>query len=438
MILRNGNIVNDGRIFKGDIVVEGDFIVDILPAGSELSSDKEIFDLDGLYVFPGVIDTHVHFREPGSTQKGCIASESAAAALGGVTSYIDMPNNNPAAVTLDALENKFEIAERDSTVNYSFFLGGTNNNLDEVKRADFRHIPGVKVFLGSSTGNLLMDGKAAIHRLFEESPALVMAHCEDNGIIKAATEAAVAKYGIEIPFSEHPIIRSREACIAATKYAIDLALECNTRFHVAHLSTAEEVEMLKDVCKKSDRITGETCVQYLWFNRADYDDFGPLIKCNPAIKEVSDMEALREAVCEGLLNVSTDHAPHLLSEKQNPYSESPSGIPLVQYSLKMMLELSKKGEFPLERVVSAMCHEPASRFRIEKRGWIKKGYFADFVIVDMNAASDSKPASRCGWSPVSKFSSSILHTISNGKFVVKDGALTGIKSAKALNFSQSK
>ena len=443
--LKNATVVNEGALFPAGIFIVDERIAAVCryddASGMErekacIADSDSVIDLQGKYVAPGIIDAHVHFREPGATHKACIATESAAAALGGVTSYMDMPNNNPPAVSREALERKAEIAARDSVVNYSFYIGATADNLQEVLACDFSKVCGVKVFMGSSTGNLLLDDDAALTRLFAECPALIAVHSEDNGLIAKNLEAAKACFGDDIPFREHPNIRSSAACLLATSKAVLLAEKYGARLHVLHVSTAEEAELLADVKPDARNISAETCVQYLFFCDKDYDELGPLMKCNPAIKSHRDMLALRKAVRSGVIdNISTDHAPHLLDEKVKPYLQSASGIPLVQYSLPMMLDLADRGCFSLPLVVDRMAHAPARLYDIKDRGFIREGYYADLVVFTSGRRHAVAPAaSRCGWAPVSRLSGSVVHTIANGTFVVRDGKLTGCKSAMPLSF----
>ena len=443
--LKNATVVNEGALFPAGIFIVDERIAAVCryddASGMErekacIADSDSVIDLQGKYVAPGIIDAHVHFREPGATHKACIATESAAAALGGVTSYMDMPNNNPPAVSREALERKAEIAARDSVVNYSFYIGATADNLQEVLACDFSKVCGVKVFMGSSTGNLLLDDDAALTRLFAECPALIAVHSEDNGLIAKNLEAAKACFGDDIPFREHPNIRSSTACLLTTSKAVLLAEKYGARLHVLHVSTAEEAELLADVKPDARNISAETCVQYLFFCNKDYDELGPLMKCNPAIKSHRDMLALRKAVRSGVIdNISTDHAPHLLDEKVKPYLQSASGIPLVQYSLPMMLDLADRGCFSLPLVVDRMAHAPARLYDIKDRGFIREGYYADLVVFTSGRRHAVAPAaSRCGWAPVSRLSGSVVHTIANGTFVVRDGKLTGCKSAMPLSF----
>lgn len=443
--LKNATVINEGALFPAGIFIVDERIAAICRYDSHSGHEREqaciadsdsVLDLEGRYVAPGIIDAHVHFREPGATHKACIATESAAAALGGVTSFMDMPNNNPPAVSREALARKFEIAARDSVVNYSFYLGATADNLDEVLSCDYSKVCGVKVFMGSSTGNLLLDDDTAMDRLFAECPALIAVHSEDNAVIADCLQKARERYGEQIPFAAHPEIRPTEACVKATRKAVGLAEKYGTRLHVLHVSTAEETAMIADVKKRCKNVTAETCVQYLFFCSKDYEELGALVKCNPAIKSHRDMLALRRAVRSGVIdNISTDHAPHLKEEKCKPYLLSASGIPLIQYSLPMMLDLSDRGCFTLALVVERMAHAPARLYGVEERGFIREGYYADLVVFSTGRRHAVQPAaSRCGWTPVSRLSGNVLHTIANGRFVVRDGQLTGERSGMPLRF----
>lgn len=433
LILENAVIVNEGLSFKGGIFVKDGIICDIFDYEKLGDRDREsallmsgcpAIDLEWKYLAPGVIDTHVHFREPGSTHKGCIASESAAAVMGGVTSYLDMPNNEPPAISAESLRAKADIASRDSLANYGFYLGGSDFNADEVAAADASIACAVKVFLGASTGSLRVKSPVAMHHIFESSPLLIAAHCEDNDIMEANLARVRAQYGNYIPVKAHPAIRTAAACLASTQRAVSLALETGARLHILHVSTAREVEFLARVMATTDHITAETCVQYLWFDDSYYELLGAQIKCNPAIKSAADRSALREAVRSGIIKtVATDHAPHLLSEKEGDCLKAASGIPLVQYSLLMMLEMVREGEFTVPMVIEKMCHAPARLFDIDRRGFIRKGYYADLVVFDTAVPCDVPPVSRCGWSPVTRFSSSILYTFVNGNPVFAKGRL---------------
>ena len=452
-LIKNGTIVNQGLSFMGSLLIDGEKIEKIVARNSyatdheyenavnTLQYDK-LVDAKGMHILPGVIDDQVHFREPGNTHKATMASESAAAVLGGVTSFMDMPNNNPPAASLEALDGKFEIAAKDSYANYSFYLGATNENIDQIKSINKERICGVKVFMGSSTGNMLVNNEETLNRIFSESPVLIATHCEQEETIKANMAEYTEKYGAEIPFEMHYKIRSREACIECTKRALELAVKHGTKLHILHISTADEIELIKEAREKNPQILGEVCVHYMWFNCNDYKEYGSKIKCNPAIKREEDMLAIRKAVKEGTISVvATDHAPHLKEEKQNNYAQAPSGIPLVQHSLQLMLELSKKGIFTIEDVAARMSHGPAECFQIKQRGYIKEGYYADLAIVDINLPDNTttnSPAYKCGWSPFEgkEFSSSIVHTFVNGAHVVENGALTGNRNAKELAFER--
>lgn len=448
-LIKDALIINEGLSFKGSLLIDGDVIGKIFkdnePVICPNVDNIQVIDADGMILIPGVIDDQVHFREPGDGTKGDISSESAAAVLGGVTSYMDMPNNIPPACSVDALEQKYTIASKRSSANYSFYLGATNDNIEEILKIDPGKVCGVKVFMGSSTGNMLVDNPESLSRIFCESPSLIATHCEEESIIKANLAYAKgqwASYPDGIPFSQHPFIRSREACIASTSKAINLALKYHSRLHILHISTAQEIEMLREAKKKSNKITGEVCVHYLWFNDLSYNDKKGAVKCNPAIKSSSDMEALREAVRSGWVDtLATDHAPHLFEEKHlHDYLNTPSGIPLVQHSLQMMLQLSVKGIFPIEQVVQMMCHAPAQCFCIKKRGYIREGYYADLVLIKKTPFTVNREniAYRCGWSPLEgeTFDYSVENTFVNGEEVVRDGTLTSAISSKRLLFDK--
>jgi len=452
-LVKNGIIVNEGLSVLGSLLINGERIEkiflrsdfgseeDYLKAIAAVECSKTV-DAAGLHILPGVIDDQVHFREPGNTAKATIESESAAAVLGGVTSYMDMPNNTPPTTTNEALEGKFAIAQNHSYANYSFYLGATNENIDEIKSINKEKVCGVKVFMGSSTGNMLVNNDETLNQIFRESPVLIATHCEQEETIKANMAEYTAIYGEEIPFEMHYKIRSREACIECSRKALRLAVENKSQLHILHLSTADEMEMIKEAKKLNPKISGEVCVHYMWFNCKDYAEYQSKIKCNPAIKEESDMLAIRKAVKEGTIKVvATDHAPHLKEEKQNNYTKAPSGIPLVQHSLQVMLELAKQGVFTVEEVTARMSHGPAECFNIRERGFIREGYFADLAIVNLNHPdnfSTNSPAYKCGWSPFEgkSFSSTIVHTFVNGVQVVENSKLTGNKNSKRLEFNR--
>lgn len=452
-LVKNGIIVNEGLSVLGSLLINGERIEKIIVRSSYNSDDEylnavgqiecdKVTDADGMHIIPGVIDDQVHFREPGNTAKATIASESAAAVLGGVTSYMDMPNNTPPTTTNEALEGKFAIANETSLANYSFYLGSTNENIDQIRAIAKDKVCGVKVFMGSSTGNMLVNDEQTLKQIFKESPVLIATHCEQEETIKANMAEYTAKYGEEIPFEMHYKIRSREACIECSRKALQLAVENGSQLHILHLSTADEMEMIKEARTLNPKISGEVCVHYMWFNCNDYAEYKSKIKCNPAIKEERDMLAIRQAVKEGTIKVvATDHAPHLKEEKQNNYTKAPSGIPLVQHSLQVMLELAGQGVFTVEEVVARMSHGPAECFGIKERGFLREGYFADIAIVNLNlpdSFSTNSPAYKCGWSPFEgkSFSSTIVHTFVNGTQVVENSRLTGNKNSRRLEFNR--
>lgn len=444
-IIKNGTIINRGVSFKGTLLIINEFIAEIYKGDAPQEVEQncnEIIDATGKYIIPGVIDDQVHFREPGNTYKGDIESESKAAILGGVTSYMDMPNNNPPTTTNEGLANKFNIAKEKSYANYSFYLGATNDNIEDILHVDKSQVCGIKLFMGSSTGNMLVNNKEALKEIFKKSPILIALHSEDEEIIRENTKKYREKFNDEIPFSYHPKIRSRQGCIECTKRALTLAIENNAKLHLLHISTKEEIELIKEASKINPNITAEACVHYMWFNSADYKWYNSKIKCNPAIKDYEDMIAIREGVKRGYIKVvATDHAPHTAQEKENSYLKAPSGLPMVQHSLQLMLELCKKGIFTIEEVVKYMCHQPAELFNIDKRGFLDKGYYADIVIIDPSTPdsnSTNSPAYKCGWSPLKGliFSNTIEQTFVNGECVVKNSKLTEKRAAMALKFNR--
>ena len=452
-LIRDIRIVNEGSIREGSVLIENGIISKVMlrsDPGYEAAvrqagaSAEEILgnNADAL-LLPGVIDDQVHFREPGATAKGCIASESAAAVLGGTTSFMDMPNNNPPATTLEALEEKYSTAARDSYANYSFYIGATNDNIGELRRADPGRICGIKVFMGSSTGNMLVDSQQALEAIFSLPGRLIATHCEDEATIRRNLAAARSRYGDDsIPFSAHPLIRSREACILSSSKAVEMARKHGTRLHVLHVSTADEIEMISEARRTCPGISAEICVHYMWFDDRDYDRYGSLMKCNPSVKTPADREAITAAVREGRVQaVATDHAPHLYAEKMQDYLHAPSGLPTVQHSLVMMLQLAERGCFPIEQVVRMMSHSPADLFRIDRRGYIREGWWADLVIVRRRPWTVSKAniACRCGWSPLEgqTFDWAVTDTFTNGTPVVRDGRLTGLRSPARLEFHPS-
>lgn len=445
-LLYNALIVNEGRKYNGYVVIDGDKIAAVGendPSDAVVSSCGKAEDLRGALLIPGVIDDQVHFREPGLTHKADIASESRAAVAGGVTSFMDMPNTVPQTTTLEALEAKFERAAATSVANFSFNIGATNDNIDVLRRVDFSRVCGVKAFLGSSTGNMLVDDSEALRRLFGEIDAVIAVHSEDEAIILANRDHYVAERGDDLPVELHPLIRSEEACYVSTERAVRLAERYGTRLHVFHVSTARELSLFSDAPLASKKITAEVCVHHLWFSDNDYARLGSRIKCNPAIKTLADRDALRRGLNMGLLDVvATDHAPHLLSEKQGNCLKAASGMPLVQFSLIAMLEMARDGVFSVEKVVEKMCHAPAELYRIDRRGFIREGYYADLAVVREDAAGSVVTAadvlSKCGWSP---FEGTTMHhrvvrTYVNGEEAYSDGRVNDAVRGRRLTFSR--
>ncbi len=428
VVLRNAELINEGRRLRADVLIRDGRIERIgsLPTGTQ--ADQE-YDLTGKLLLPGLIDDQVHFREPGLTHKACIASEARAAVAGGVTSFMEMPNTSPPATTLEELEKKYAIGAATSTANYSFFFGATNTNLDSVKRVDARKVCGVKVFMGSSTGDMLVDAAATLEGIFRHSPTLIATHCEDTPMIKLAEAAAKAKWGDDVPASEHGRIRSVEACYASSSMAAELARRHDARLHILHITTAKELSLFSAAPLKGKRLTAEACVHHLWFAEEDYARLGHQIKCNPAIKTSADRAAVRAAVAAGVIDViATDHAPHTREEKAQTYFKAPSGLPLVQHSLVVLMDLVQQGEFTLETAVERACHAPAILFGVEKRGFIREGYWADLVVVNPKKPYTVKAENvlyQCGWSPLEghTFSSSIERTFVNGVCVFENGQM---------------
>ncbi len=428
VVLRNAEIINEGRRLRADVLIRSGRIERIgrIPAGTK--ADQE-YDLSGKLLLPGLIDDQVHFREPGLTHKACIASEARAAVAGGVTSFMEMPNTNPPATTHEELEKKYAIGAATSVANYSFFFGATNTNLDAVKATDPRKVCGVKVFMGSSTGDMLVDAAATLEGIFRHSPTLIATHCEDTPRIKIAEAAAKAKWGDDVPAGEHPRIRDAEACYASSSMAAELAKRHDARLHILHITTAKELSLFAAAPLKGKRLTAEACVHHLWFAEEDYARLGHQIKCNPAIKTSADRAAVRAAVASGVIDViATDHAPHTREEKAQTYFKAPSGLPLVQHSLQVLLDLVAQGVLTLETAVERACHAPAVLFGIEQRGFIREGYWADLVVVDAKkpyAVKASNLLYQCGWSPLEghTFGSTIERTFVNGVCVFEDGKI---------------
>ena len=421
-LIRNATLVNEGRRWNADLRVR-DGRIAAIAAGLEPLDDERLIDASGLWLLPGMIDDQVHFREPGLTHKADIASESRACAAGGITSFMEMPNTRPAALDRDSLEAKYALAAQSSAVNYGFYMGASNDNLEAIRSIDPASTPGLKVFMGASTGNMLVDDPEVLDEIFRVAPVPIITHCEDTPMIDLELARAKARFGEDIPAREHPLIRSREACITSTRLAIELARKHDARLHVLHISTAEELQLFEPGPLAGKRITAETCVHFLHFSDQDYDALGFLIKCNPAIKTQADRVAIVRALAEGRLDVlATDHAPHLLEEKHQRYAQAPSGIPLVQFALQAALERVFAGELTLERLVQVACHAPAQLFDVSRRGFLREGYAADLVLVDPNRpqhVSNDQVLSKCAWTPFdgTTFASSIVATFVNGQRV---------------------
>ena len=442
ILIKNATIINENQIFESDLLIENDLIKKIEQNSPEENLDK-IIDASGKYLLPGIIDDQVHFREPGLTWKGDIESESRAAIAGGITSFMEQPNTVPNAVTQELLEEKYEIASKNSYANYSFMMGGTNDNLEELLKTNPRNVAGIKLFLGSSTGNMLVDNPETLEKIFSKIKMLIAVHCEDEATIKANLEKAKQEFGDEIPVEMHPEIRSSEACFISSSKAIELAKKTGARLHIFHLSTAKEMDLFEnDLPLKQKKITAEVCVHHLSFSDGNYAEKGNFIKWNPAVKSQNDQDALWKALLDDRIDViATDHAPHTLEEKSKKYLEAPSGGPLVQHSLNMMLEHYKNGKISLEKLVEKMCHNPAVLFEIEKRGFIKEGYKADLVLVDINAkytVSKENIIAKCGWSPFEgkTFHSVITHTFVNGNLVYENGKINPEKFGERLLFER--
>ena len=437
-IIKGGTLVNEYRQYKADIVINHGCIEAILPEGVT-TEDAEIIPAEGCYVLPGVIDDQVHFREPGLTHKGNIAEGSRAAAAGGVTSFMDMPNVLPPTTTKKLLEEKQEIASRTSLVNYSFYLGASKDNINEIKHVDTRTTCGIKLFMGASTGNLLVDDLPTLERIFAESPILIATHCEDTPTINQNLARYKEKYGDNIPPQCHPLIRNREACLKSSSLAVSLAKKFGSRLHVLHLSTADELVLFEQGPVSGKKITAEVCAHHLWFNDEAYLNKGNFVKWNPAIKTEKDRQALLQALNEKVIDViATDHAPHTISEKSGPYTQAASGGPLVQHSLVILLELARQGAITIERVVDGMCHAPALLFGIEKRGFLREGYKADICIVEKNTWTVNKEnlLYQCGWSPLEgqTFHHKVRTTLVNGTIVYDKGDFPATPQGELLTF----
>jgi len=442
ILIKNAQIVNEGKIIKGDVLIENEFIVDI----AETIPSKEnyqIINAEGNYLIPGAIDDQVHFREPGLTHKGNIASESRAAVAGGITSFIEQPNTVPNAVTQELLEEKYQIAAQTSYANYSFMMGATNDNLEEVLKTNPKNVAGIKIFLGSSTGNMLVDKEEVLEKIFSNTKMLIAVHCEDETTIKNNLAEYKEKYGEDIPMEFHHLIRSEEACYLSSSKAVELAKKTGARLHIFHISTAKETELFRnDIPLEEKQITAEVCVHHLWFTNDDYKTKGTLIKWNPAVKTQKDKDGLWEALLNDKIDViATDHAPHTLEEKQNPYTTAPSGGPLVQHAVIAMFEAHKRGVISSNKIVEKMAHNPAKIFKMDRRGFIKKGFYADLAIVNPNSdwtVNKENILYHCGWSPFENttFSSKITHTFVNGTLVYENDQVKEVRNGKRLEFNR--
>ena len=440
-LIKNARIVNEGTTQKGDVLIENGIIQQV---GSNIEkTGVEVIDAEGKYLLPGLIDDQVHFREPGLTHKANIATESRAAVAGGITTFIEQPNTVPQATTQKLLQDKFDIAEKSSYTNYSFMFGGTNDNLEELLKTNPKNVAGIKLFLGSSTGNMLVDNPEVLENIFSSTKLIISVHCEDEDTIRKNTAHYKAIYGDDIPIELHPIIRSDDACYISSSRAIELAKKTGARLHIFHLSTAKEMALFRnDIPLEEKQITAEACVHHLWFSDEDYKEKGTFIKWNPAVKKASDRAALWEALLDDRIDVlATDHAPHTLEEKSNPYTKAPSGGPLVQHALLALTEKVKEGVWTMEKLVEKACHNPAIIFRIEKRGYIRKGYHADLVLLD-----DQQPQTvnrenvlyKCGWSPFegTTFSSTVTHTFVNGALIYNNGVFDDSTKGKRITFDR--
>ncbi|MCS6795773.1 MAG: dihydroorotase [Raineya sp.] len=442
LLLTNCQIINEGKCFAADILIKNGFIEKI---ASQISVDRasKVLDIAGKIVMPGVIDDQVHFREPGLTHKATIYTEAKAAVAGGTTSFMEMPNTIPNALTQELLAQKYEIARQTSLANYSFYMGTSNDNLDEILKTNPRNVCGIKIFMGSSTGNMLVDNPKTLEAIFSQSPMLIATHCEDEETIRKQSEVYRNRYGEDVPAHCHPEIRNVEACLKSSSFAVELAKKYNTRLHVLHITTADEIALFRnDIPLPQKRITSEVCVHHLWFNKNDYERLGHQIKCNPAIKEAHHQEKLWEALLNDNFDViATDHAPHTWDEKHQNYWKAPSGLPLIQFSLQMMLEFYKQGKISLEKIAEKMAHNVAICFQIEKRGFIREGYWADLVVVDLEKPCTVKRENllyKCGWSPLENytFQTSVESTIVSGHLVYHQGKFDESKKGERLLFER--
>lgn len=441
-LIKNAKIVNENHTFIGDVLIENEIIKQV---GKNIKPTEivEVINADGKYLIPGFIDDQVHFREPGLTHKATIKTESRAAVAGGITTFIEQPNTVPQATTQELLEDKFTIASKDSYTNYSFMFGGTNTNLDELLKTDPKKVAGIKLFLGSSTGNMLVDDVEVLEKIFSSTKMIISVHCEDEETIRKNTALYKEKYGDDIPMKYHPIIRSEEACYISSSQAIELAKKTGARLHIFHVSTAKETELFRnDIPLEEKQITAEVCIHHLWFNDADYKEKGTFIKWNPAVKTENDRQGLWKALLDDRIDVlATDHAPHTLEEKNNVYTKAPSGGPLVQHAVLAIFDKIHEGVIPIEKAVEKMSHNPAKLFQIEKRGFIKEGFYADLVMIDPNkpqTVTRDNVYYKCGWSPFEghEFSSTITHTFVNGNLMYDNGVFNDEVKGKRLTFNR--
>lgn len=441
-LIKEVSIVNEGETKISDLLIRNDRIEKL---GASLSVDSNVTEIDGndLHLFPGVIDDQVHFREPGLTHKGNIFTESRAAVAGGVTSFMEMPNVNPQTITQELLEEKYQLGAENALANYSFYMGSTNKNLDEVLKTNPASVCGIKIFMGSSTGNMLVDDPDTLENIFRNAPILIATHCEDEATIRANTERFVEEYGDDIPFRFHPVIRSEEACYLSSSKAVELAKKNNTRLHILHISTGKETNLFtNEIPLRDKRITSEACIHHLWFSDQDYDEKGAFIKWNPAVKSSEDRDQIWKALLDDRIDViATDHAPHTLEEKQNPYTKAPSGGPLIQHTLNAMLDFYHEGKISLERIAEKMSHAVAECFEVKERGYIREGYKADLVLVDLNkpwTVNRDNIRAKCGWSPFEghAFKSTIEKTFVSGHLAYSDGKLDESKMGQRLSFDR--
>jgi dihydroorotase len=444
ILIQNATLINENKHNLVDVLIEGELIAQIgAPKSIEAAIDVQIIDATGLHLLPGLIDDQVHFREPGLTHKGDLYTESCAAVAGGITSFMEMPNTVPAATTIDRLEEKYKRAAEVSVANYSFFMGTTNTNLSELLQVDPKQVCGVKIFMGSSTGDMLVDDQQALENIFAQVKTLIAVHCEDDPLIKKNADEFRQQYGEDVPLKYHHLIRSEQACYNSSSFAVGLAKKHNTRLHILHISTAKELSLFRnDIPLNEKRITAEACVHHLWFTNEDYDTKGMYIKWNPAIKTKEDRAAIREAITDGRIDViATDHAPHTTEEKQNTYFKAPSGGPLVQHALLALLDMHKQGVFTLEKIVEKTAHNVAEMFQIEKRGYIREGYYADMVLVNLNKATQVTKENilyKCGWSPFEgqTFSSQIEYTFVNGNIAYTHSKVNTDQKGQRLTFNR--